>query len=373
MIRVSEVKLGNSKSADEALSGALELLRQLYNAALEERIESWRTRRKFITGYDQQKSLTIIRQQDDAYAALSCHMTRLTVIRRLDFAFRNFFSRVKRGDKPGFPRFKGRDRFNTLVFEKGDGWRIEGKWLVVNSGSAWIRLRMKNSIHRRGEIRGLRLIKKLDRWWAHFVIDVDAPALVKQSIRGIGIDVGLKVFATLSNGEQIQHPKFLQTKVQKLAELQRRLESKTRRSNRYRKAKRDLALMHVKISNQRKDFIHQTAAALVRKFDGFAVEDLDVQGLLVKKQEGRRGLRRGIMDSGWRYFARTLGDKAAEAGLPFVRVNPKGTTQQCSRCGTLVRKRLGDRMHDCDACGLVLDRDINAALNIYDRGLRSAP
>lgn len=370
MIRVSILKLRLSAN-EKALSDALWRCRTLYNAALEERLGAWRLRRKSLSFYDQCRELTEVRAADPAYAELDSTMTRLTVLRRLDLAFKAFFRRCKAGERAGFPRFKGRERFDTLVFGTS-GWKLScGKLRLTGIGT----FRVAGKLHRGGTPRGLRLVRKADRWYAQVLIDVGASPAVQPSHNGVGIDVGIRTFAALSDGSSVEHPHFLKKSLDELAEAQRKLASKHRGSERRRKAKLKLARLHARIANRRRDFIWQTAAELDKRYDGFAIEDLDIAEMATKKEnDGRtaRGLRRGIMDSAWGMFGHALACKAEEAGKPLVRVNPKGTSQRCSGCGSLVRKALRDRVHDCAACGLRMDRDLNAALNIYDLGWRSA-
>ena len=374
MIRISRVKLGKSRTGDTELEEAVELCRQLYNAALEERVTSWKQRRVTIGLYDQYRSLTEIRAADEKYRRLPAQMVRATALLRLHLAVNAFFRRLKDGEAPGYPRFKAKGRFSTLVFTR-TGWSIEGKHLVLRFGADRFRFRMKNRIHRSGQIRGLRLVKKLGRWWAYFLVDIGPAPAVKKSTNGVGIDVGLKMFATLSNGEQVEHPRFLRKNLKRLHDAHQVIFRKKSGSKRSARAKLVYGKMHAKLVNRRSNFIYQTVSMLVKKYDGFAVERLNIEKMAAKPMHDTRmrfEIRRGIEDSAWGKFMRVLAAKAEEAGLPFVRVNPKGTTQQCSGCGTIVRKGLNDRVHDCAACGLVLDRDVNAARNIRDRGQRSA-
>lgn len=375
MIRTCRVKLGRAPKQEAKLLAVLELCRQLYNAALEQRIQAHR-RGKNLSRYDQYNELTVLRADDERYRQLPVDMTRETSLARLDLAFRAFFRRLRTGGKPGFPRFKGRGRFDTLVCGRR-AWSSSGRRLVIKTGSGPISFQMKNGLHRRGEVVGLRLIRTASRWWAHFAVEIGPAPAVQPSRHGVGIDVGLTTFATLSDGARVEHPRFLRKSLAQLRTAQQDLSRKKRGSRRRKKAKTVVVRIHEKIANRRRNFIHQTVAVLMRQYDGFAVEDLDVQEL-TSTAPGTRGLRRGIMDSAWAAFTRHLADKAEEAGRPVVRVNPRGTTQRCSGCGSLVHKGLGDRWHDCAACGLSLDRDHNAALNILalganDLGCRSAP
>ncbi len=375
MIRVCKVKLGRAPKQEEKLRRVLGFCCTLYNAALQQRREAWDKQRISLTLYDQCKELTQLRADDEDYRNIPAQMTRSTSLHRLDKAFKGFFQRCKKGAKPGFPRFKSRDRFDTLVFTT-QSWRINGKRLIVNVGSDPIVLHMRNAIHRDGKIAGLRLVRSADRWWAHFLVDVGLAPAVQESRNGVGIDVGVRTFATLSDGVQIDHPHFLQRSMVQVQEAARVVSRKKHGSNNRSKAKRVLARVHEKVANRRRNFIHQTVAGLVKTYDGFAVEQLDVQQLAsTEERNTSRSLRRGIMDAGWTLFGAHLAGKAEEAGLPVVRVNPRGTSQRCSGCGSFARKALRDRTHYCAACGLVLDRDENAARNILDLsdlGCRSA-
>ncbi len=370
MIRVATLKLRKSANT-ETLVNVLWRCRVLYNAALEERIGAWRLCRKSLSFYDQCKELTEVRASEPAYADLDATMTRLTVLRRLDLAFKAFFRRLKADENPGFPRFKGQDRFNTLLF--GDtGWKIScGKLRLSGIGT----FRVSGKMHREGVLKGLRLVKKADRWYAQVLVDVGPAPMVQTSRNGVGIDVGIRTFAAMSDGTCVEHPRFLKKSLNELSDAQRTLASKRRGSSRRRKAKLKLARLHARVANRRRNFVWQTAAALNKRYDGFAIEDLDIAEMAQKKEnDGRmaRGMRRSIMDSAWAMFGHALACKAEEAGKPLVRVNPKGTSQRCSGCGSIVRKTLRDRIHDCAACGLRTDRDLNAAQNIYYLGWRSA-
>jgi len=370
MIRSVIVKLRKDAAVDAALQSALDRCRDLYNAALQERRDAYRHHGASPSFYDQCKSLTEIRAADPVFDALDCTMLRLTALRRVDLAYKAFFRRVKAGETPGYPRFKGRDRFDTLVFGP-KGWRLTGGKLRLNGLGP---VRVKGNPHRTGVPKGLRLVRKAGRWYAHVLLDIGAAPLVQQSHHGVGIDVGLRTFATMSDGTTVEHPRFLRDSLAELRRAQQALVRKRRGSRRRRIAKAKLARVHHRIANRRHNFVHQTVAELARRYDGFAIEDLDIVELAQQggTDKAARGLRRGIMDSAWGAFGQALASKAEEAGMPLVRVPPRGTSQRCSGCGSVVRKTLRDRVHDCPACGLVLDRDVNAARNIHDLGWRSA-
>jgi putative transposase len=228
---------------------------------------------------------------------------------------------------------------------------------------------MRNAIHREGKIKCLQIVKTATRWWAHFLVDIGPTPAVKESKNGVGIDVGLRTFAKLSDGKQIAHPQYLAKSMGRLRVAQQEVDRKKKGSKNRKEAKQIVAQIHEKVANRRRNFVHQVVAQLVKTYDGFAVEKLDVAEMVsTESRNTSRSLRRGIMDAGWAMFTEHLAVKAEEAGLPVVRVNPRGTSQRCSGCGSLVRKALHVRIHDCPACGLVLDRDENAARNVLNLG-----
>jgi len=375
MIRTCKVKLGRAHKQEARLFTILSLCHQLYNAALQQRIEAYGRQGISLSFFDQCKELVQLRAEDEDYKSLPSEMTRLTALKRLDLAFKGFFRRIKTGEKPGFPRFKGHDRFDTLVFGTV-GWKIDGKKLIVRAGTGGpIILHMRNAIYKQGEITGLHFVRRANRWWAHFLVDIGEAPTVKPSENGVGIDVGIRTFGALSDGsDPIKHPKFLNKSLSQLREAQQVLSRKKKGSKNRAKAKFVLTRMHEKIKNRRSNFVFQTVATLTSKYDGFAVEKLDIKAMTDKEnpskemsKKGARGLRRGIMDSAWLMFVTQLDNKAEEAGYPVVHVDPRGTSQLCSNCGSLVRKTLRDREHECHACGLVMDRDLNAAKNILQR------
>jgi putative transposase len=366
------------------LLAVLESCRQLYNAALQQRKEAYKKQKVFLSFYDQCKELTDLRADDPEFRNLPVGLARLTSLKRVDLSYAGFYRRIKAGKKPGFPRFKGRARFDTLVFGL-EGWKIEGKKLTLKAGPTPIVLNMRNKIHREGEIKGLRIVKRQNRWWADFQVDIGPAPEVKAPRNEVGIDVGLKVFAKMSDGQVVDHPHFLRKVLPQVKEAQRNLSSKKKGSNNRKKAKYVLSRISAKVANKRRDFIFQTVAALAKDYDGFKVEKLNIVGMLDSTRPAPEGMteknakamRRNIMDASWGMFIAQLKNKAEEAGFPVGLVDPKGTTQNCSDCGTLVRKALNVRIHECPVCGLILDRDENASRNIKqapnDLGCRSVP
>lgn len=374
LYRTCKVKLGKSPKQEKKLHITLELLRQLYNAALQQRREAWAKQHVSLTEYDKHAELTKVRADDIEFRNIPVETARLTSLHRLALAFQRMFNRLKRGEKPGYPRYKSIDRFNTLFYGR-TGWKIDGKKLILVNGKDPIVLRMRNSIYLTGKIVGFKLVENAGRWWAHFQIEMGDIPEKKEAKRSVGIDVGIKTFATLSDGSVVEHPHFLVSASANLKESQRSFARKKKGSNNRKKAQVRLARLNENIVNKRKNFINQVVANLVKTYDGFVVEELGIREMMSTDTApsglgkfGLSGLKRGIIDSSWGAFALHLGSKAEEAGYPVVRVNPGGTSQMCSGCGTIVKKDLGTRMHDCPVCGLLLDRDLNAAKNIFVLG-----
>ena len=373
MFRSYEAKLRPLKVGEEAcISRVLDLCRNLYNGALEEKRKSYDRFQCSPSFFDQCRSLTEIRQNDECYADLDVVMIRRTSLKRNDSAFKAFFARCRRGETPGYPRFKGSDRFNTLVFGES-GWKMKGLSLVMKGIG---RVGLVSCPEIDGIVKEMRLVRRASGWYCQFLVNLGAVPALTSSANPIGIDVGLETFATLSDGAVIENPRFLKRSQEKLKALQRSLSTKQRGSNNRKKAKTKLAREFERVANRRKNFLHQITRDLVNRYDGFFVEKLDIRAMLDKNrpirdmtESGKRGLRRNIMDAAWSMFSFFLGYKTEEAGKPKQDVDPWGTSAKCSGCGKVVKRTLRDRQHSC-SCGLTIGRDINSAINILDLGLK---
>jgi len=362
--RVYRYRLYPTRAQERALHGTLGLLRELYNAALQERRDAYRATGKSPSGYDQQKALRDVRALRPEFADVHTHLLQ-DALTRLDRAFHAFFRRVKAGATPGYPRFKGRDRYRTFTFK--DAANGNGAKLVA--GGKRLRLagigNVKVQLHRPYEGRLKQVSVTLDgdgHWYAALVCD-DVPAKpLPATGRDVGVDVGITTFAALSDGGMVENPRPLETARVALLRAQRRVSRRKRGSTRRRKAAVVLARKHARVGNARKDFHHKVARDLVRRYDRIAVEDLNVKGLAGGM------LARPVHDAAWAQFTTILAAKAEEAGRELVRVDPRGTSQVCSACGCEVRKALAVRIHRCPHCGYVADRDTNAARNIHRLG-----
>ena len=358
MIRTFELRLAPSRQQVRRLISTLSTACDLYNAALQERRDAWKICRKRITLYDQQHQITELRKCDPETADLSVDIAR-DPLRRVDLAFAAFFRRCGRGEKPGYPRFKSKARYNSftsLEFSlKGDRIRLPRLGLF------------RFRAHRKptGLPRQVTVKRRGNRWIAKLVCDIgEAPPKVAVS-SPVGIDLGLKDFVTLSDGSAIPAPRFIRKRAAAIAAAQRRLARKKRGSKNRLRAKEQVRRAYQRLANARMNFCHHVSRHLVANYDLIAHEDLKIARM------ARGNLSKSILDAAWGMLLFQLAYKAEEAGRYVVAVNPKGTTQKCSRCGMAVKKRLSDRSHDCPQCGLSLGRDHNAALNILALG-RSA-
>ncbi len=284
-----------------------------------------------------------------------------------DEAFQAFFRRVKNGETPGYPRFKGCHRFHSI------GFRMAGRRLKV-SGVGCIAVRWHRAID--GfvpcEIKTLRITHKAGRWSACLAVEMPEPAKLPKTERRVGLDVGVSAWVTTSTGEKVQNPNSYRESQMKLRVLQRSLARKKRGGKNRRKALLLELLVRVQrqqeqVANQRKDNLHQLSTHLVEHDDLIALEDLQVRNRVRNQHLSKSILESGCEPSVRRIFKQYLTYKAGSAGREVVLVDPAYTSIICSNCGAIFAGlTLKDRWVEC-ACGLLLARDHNAAKNILYR------
>jgi putative transposase len=281
---------------------------------------------------------------------------------RVDLAYKAFFRRVKAGEKPGFPRFRGPGRYDSFTF-KQSGFAVEERLLRVSKIGV-LRLVLHRPIA--GTIKTLTLRRTPSgKWYACFSVET-VPMPLPPHESAIGVDVGLTSFATLSTGEKIANPRCFQTDEKALTKAQRRLAKAEKGTPARAKCRKVVAHIHERIANRRYDFCHQTARTLVNTHGILAFEALQIPNMMQN-----HCLAKSIADVAWGQFVRIAIDKAACAGRRVAHVDPRYTSQDCSRCRQRVPKSLSERQHRCPTCQLVLDRDHNAAINILRCGLAS--
>ncbi|MFQ5796947.1 MAG: RNA-guided endonuclease InsQ/TnpB family protein, partial [Candidatus Bipolaricaulia bacterium] len=342
------------------LERTLDLCRNLYNCALEERRTAYRHNGISVTYVSQANQLPAIKRDLPEYQEVGSQVLQ-DVLRRLDNAFKAFFRRLRNGEKPGYPRFKGRNRYDSFTYpQAGMGWRLSGKKLHLTKIGT-LKLRLHRPLQ--GEIKTVTIRRSAGRWYVCFSVELPKPEPLPKTGKRVGIDVGIESFATTSDGTQVENPRWYRKAEWELKQAQRKVSKRKKGSKRRAKAVRQLQRVHAKIGNQRRDFHHKLANKLVEKNDVIAFEQLNIKGMVRNKY-----LAKSISDAGWGQFLRLLCTKAAEAGRAAIAVKPNLSSQLCSRCGKRVDKGLSQRWHACPHCGLSLHRDHNSALIILQWG-----
>jgi len=368
-----------------ALAACLEDHRQLYNAALEHRRTAYRMAGVTIRYGDQSAELKHIRADDPDGQGRWSFSSQQATLRRLDKAFAAFFRRVKAGQKPGFPRFKGRGWFDTVEWPKdGDGCRWDSQpehptaTFVRLQGIGHVRVHQHRPV--RGRVKTISVKREGRRWYVILSCD-DVPAEPLPATGAVvGLDMGVASLVTTSDGEHLANPRHLAATADRLAAAQRDLARKKRGSKRRLKAVARVAALHAKVRRQRLDHAHKAALALVRAYDVIVHEDLRIANM-TRSASGtidnpgrnvaqKSGLNRSILDAGWGVFLRVLAYKAESAGRELIAVNPANTSRTCARCGhCAAENRVTQAEFACTACGHTAHADVNAAENILRAGL----
>jgi putative transposase len=359
----------------------------LYNAALTERREAWRTRRLGIGYRAQSAQLTEIRQADPDGHGRHSFTAQQQTLRRLNTVFEAFLDRCRAADqagqkKPGYPRVKPYQRFCQVMFVNGDGakWQPRGgKWAYARFQAVG---RVKVAQHRPvpGSVKTLQLKREHRRWYVIVVADTE-PVPLPATGRKVGVDLGVARFLTTSDGEVVDNPRFLAASAGMIADLERRKTRARPGSGNRRRLRQALAKEWRKVRNRRRDFHHKTTRALVNECDVIALEDLNTAGMtrspapkpdpdmpgahLRNGSAGKAGLTKSILDAGWAQFTSVLVGKAEEAGRRVVFVNPAGTSTGCHHCGRRCERPRQDTVI-CPVHG-PMDADVNGAVNIYTR------
>jgi len=375
-----------TKAQETQLDQQLELCRWVYNKTLEMRKNSYEQDGVSLSYYDTKKMLPLWKaDKPDLKRVHSMVLQDVTM--RVDLTYQAFFRRVKSGDfgrlstseeKAGFPRFKGYGRYDSMCYPQyGNGARLEGSTLILSKlGSVKVKL------HR--ELCGTPKTVCVRRtstgkWFVTFACVCESTPLPNEP-RRIGVDVGLQSFATLSNGKKIANPRFFKKEQDALAKAQRQMSKHAKGTPERAKRRKVVSRIHERITNKRTNFAHQQSRRLVNAYGVIVLEKLAVVDMMSNHtqvfgnkrstERSRRSLNKSITDVAWSQLAQFTAYKAADAGRLFLQVDPRNTSKMCSRCGSIVPKDLSVRTHDCPHCGLVLDRDHNAAINILALGLQ---
>ncbi len=358
MLKTFCYRLYPSQPQTRLLERALETCRRWYNQCLAERRDAYQQRGETVGKFAQLAKVKELKAANPSANGIHSHVLQI-VVTDLDKAFQAFFRRVKAGETPGFPRFKGRNRFSSFGFkEYGNGFKLDGRRLRL-SGIGRVAARWHRPLE--GQIKTVRIIRRANKWYACFACEVNAIPLPKTG-QDVGVDVGIASVITTSAGEKGENPRWYRIAQRTLRVVQRRVARRKQGGRNRRTAVLALQRQHERIANRRKDFLNKLAHHLITRYDRIALEDLRITTMVRNPH-----LAKSILDAGWGYLVHHLTRKAAEAGRVVLLVDPRNTSRTCSRCGHVFESlALSDRWVDCD-CGLSLDRDHNAAVNILNR------
>jgi len=356
--RTFRYRLYPSKAQTKVLNEELELCRNAYNQLLDHCKRQYKEKGKTPSQFDLSNLLIPLKQVRPEFSRIHSQVLQ-NISKRIRDAYTGFYARRRAGLKAGLPRFKKYGRYKSITYPQF-GFRVEGNRLLLSKIGA-IRIRQHRDIQ--GQIKTLMVKRNPSgRWYACFSCVVDAQPREKP-FEDVGIDVGLHSYAVLSDGARIENPRLYGNEEKKLGLLQRGMSRKEKGSRNWVKAKTKVARLHERVHNRRTDFLHKESRKITDTYGSVYFEDLKI-GNMVRN----RYLAKSISDAGWGRFIGMIAYKEEESGGRLIQVNPRGTTQMCSRCGETVPKDLSQRVHGCPYCGLVMDRDLNAALNILARG-----
>ncbi|MBA2680872.1 MAG: IS200/IS605 family element transposase accessory protein TnpB [Ktedonobacteraceae bacterium] len=362
MRKTYKYRIYPTKKQARKLNETLDECRWLYNHLLETRKTTYAQHGTSLSLYQQQDTFPLLKEQRPTLKQVYSQVLQNVAV-RIDLAFKAFFRRVKAGEKPGYPRFRSTDRYDSFTFpQSGFSITHDHRACLSKIGS------LKMVYHRpiKGTLKTCTITRSsTGKWSACFSVEAQ-PERLAPCAETVGIDVGLKTFATLSTGEEIENPRFFRNEEKALAKVQRKhatLEKGTPQRRTHRKV---LARVHERVKFKRETFTHQKSRQIVKRFGVICVEDLQVNHLV-----HNHCLAKSISDVAWAAFFDQLSCKAEEAGRELIRVNPAYTTQTCSQCKHRQKMPLSERVYHCPCCLLSIDRDLNAAINICALGLQS--
>ncbi len=361
MKRTYKFRLYPNKQQATTLTQWLTTCRILYNNSLAERKDAWQTHQKSFSYYEQANQLKAAKKNNPFLKAVHSQVLQ-DALRRLDKTFKHFFRRIKKGEKAGYPRFKGKYRYDSFTYpQSGFALDYQKKKLRLSKIGS-INIKLHRPIPAEGVIKTCTIKRHVDHWYACFTVELPDPESQRELKTVIGVDVGLKSLLALNNGETIANPRWLRNSEKKLANAQRKKNRKVKGSNNRHTQNKKVARVHRKIRNQRKDFHHKLSRKLVDNYDLIVYENLTITNMVKN-----RHLAKSISDAGWGQLMCFTEYKAEEAGTIVEYVSAYNTTQLCSRCGQLVPKTLATRIHSCPYCGLDLARDHNSAITVLRR------
>jgi putative transposase len=375
-MRTYECRCRPNKKQESQLLAVLIASRRLYNDCLQELVEYYKSTGKHMNLFEQDKRHGAKEHPDLPAIVVD------TTLKRLHRSFANFFRGRKDGKRIGFPRFKSADAWNSIQFRdaanclesSGCSVRYGGttSTILPNGHGNYLKTpkicggKLRVNVHRplEGTFRFARLVLRPSGWYVQCVTDYDGERLAPSN-KSVGLDMGITYLVADSDGGFVRNQKSFRASAEKLASAQKQLAKCRKGSRRRRKAKKQVARVHERIANQRKDKLHKVSRSYVNGYGTIVVEDLKPANMV-----RNHSLALSISDASWGLLRFFLAYKAESAGREFVAVPPHYTSQKCSRCKELVQKSLSVRTHICPYCGHVADRDTNAAQNILQNILR---
>ena len=369
--RAFKFKLNPTRAQEELFLRFAGAKRWVFNRGLDQRKKAFEQTGKSPSYFDQNKELTLLKELQETAWLSEIHSQVLQQgLKDLERAFQNFFGRVKKGEKPGHPKFKKKGLGESFRFPQGS--KTEG-FKVFLPKIGWVKYRKSRDI--KGEINETTVTKEGNSWFVSFSCEwqQEEPASVAiNEDRAVGIDVGLTHFATLAATSNnicttIENPRFLKKLLPKLRYLSRQLSKKTKKSKNNLKAKVQVSKLHTKIRNLRNEFVQQLSAEMIKNHDIFCIESLDIASLL---KDSPKGISRSISDAGWRSFFHCLKYKAEERGKRIVEVGKYFPSSQiCASCDFRQKMPLHVRIYLCGNCGKQNDRDYNSAMVLKAAGM----
>ena len=346
-VRSWNFRIYPTKKQEKHLQSYLYECKNLWNYLLNHAKEYYETTGHFPT---RNKLYELTKNKSELFSQVAQN-----VAERIIRALNAVISRKKRGIRAGFPRFKSIDRIKSFTYPQ-KGFSLEEKLMLSQIGE--IQIKKHRTITE--ELRTLTIKRMSSGKW--FAIFTSQHTISSKSNKGkkVGIDLGIEHFAYLSDGISIPNPRHIIKAEEKLKKAHQKLSHKRKGSKNRKKARIRLSISHEKLANNRREFLHQVTRKLVNSYSLIAMEDLNTQGL------ARGFLAKHVLDCGWAEFSKMLHYKAEEAGCEVVLVNPAYTSQECSNCGLIQKKKLAERAHKC-SCGADMHRDLNAAINILKR------
>ncbi len=354
-----EYKLDGTKRQYAAIDEAIRTVQFIRNKCLRLWMDTRGTNQNDLQCY------CAVLAKDFPFAARLNSQARQASADRAWAAINRFFENCKKPGKKGYPRFQ---HDNRSVEYKTTGWKLQERHIRFTDGCNIGRLRLVGNPNQHIEtfpikqIKRVRIVRRADGYYAQFSVKADRVIEHIPTGKQVGIDVGLKAFYTDSEGNTVQNPRHYRKAEKKLKRLHRQLSRKKKGSQNRKKARKLLAQGYLKVQRQREDFARKTASTLVTSHDLIAYEDLQIRNMV-----RNRHLAKSIHDAGWGQFITWVNAYGAMHDIAVIAVAPQYTSQQCCECGTLVKKTLSVRTHVCTGCGVVLDRDHNAALNILSK------